>query len=485
MSEPTADLTTRSGESADVVSHWLAQEEKIDPAVLRRRPRLDGDREADVCIVGAGYTGLWTAYSLLRKDPGLDIVLLDAEFAGYGASGRNGGAVIAQLNGAREYWDKVGGAGAGVRMERAIQATVDEVGKTMAAEDLGAFVKGGVVITARNQIEAMRLKASVEEDRAHGFTEEDCVWLDADAAAERIKVANQLGARFSPHSATINPGRLVRRLADRVEAAGARIYEGTPVTSITPRSGREAAAARTPHGTVRAKWVVRATEAYTESLSSHRRKLIPVRTSMIVTERLDEATWAELGWERHETLLGLHPFLHLQHTEDRRITLGGADNRLPYRYGSKPFPDGDAVPVVEEFFRQQLIKLFPTLADAKIDRSWAGVFGVSREWAPCVSIDRAGGTAWAGGYVGEGVAASNLAGRTLTDLILGEDSELTRLPWVGEPPRGWEPEPLRAIGAMGIWAIRAVGDKAEDRTNKRSRLVAFANKVSGFKGHLG
>jgi len=485
MTQQISPLTTSAGEAAGAVSHWLEQEQTIDPSVLRSRPRLQGDLDVDVCIVGAGYTGLWTAYELLRRRPGLQVVLLDAEFAGYGASGRNGGAVIAQLNGSREYWDARGGAGAGVRMERAIQATVDEVGAAMEREDLGAFVKGGVLIAARTPLEEQRLRGSVVDDHAHGFTEADCTWLDADAAGERIGVDHMLGARFSPHSAAINPGRLVRRLADAVERAGATIYEGSPVTAITPRSGSTAAAARTAYGTVRAKYVVRATEAYTQSLSTHKRQLIPVRTSMIVTEPLDDTTWKELRWEQRETLLAMHPFLHLQHTEDRRITIGGADNRLPYRFGSKPFPDGDALPVVAEHFRKLLVKLFPVLADARVDRSWAGVFGVTHAWAPCLQFDEKAGMAWAGGYVGEGVAASNLAGRTLADLIVGDDTEITHLPWVGKPPRKWEPEPLRGIGAFGIWGIRAIGDAGELRTDRRSRLVATANKLSGFSGHLG
>ena len=479
------ELTTSAGWSAGAVSHWLQQEQRLDRELFAARPRLSGDIEADVCIVGAGYTGLWTAYELLRRDPGMKVVLLEAEFVGYGASGRNGGAVIAQLNGSREYWDARGGAGAGVRMERAIQATVDEVGAVMAREDLGAFVKGGVLIAARTPLEDKRLRGSVVDDHKHGFTEDDCRYLDADAAAERIKVDHLLGARFSPHSAAINPGRLVRRLAATVERAGAVIHEGTKVTSITPRSGSTAAAAHTPYGTVRAKYVVRATEAYTQSLSSHKRRLIPVRTSMIVTEPLSDALWNRLGWERRETLLALHPFLHLQHTEDRRITIGGADNRLPYYYGSRPNPDGNAIPAVAEHFRRLLVKLFPQLADTRIDRSWAGVFGVTHHWAPCVQFDKAAGTAWAGGYVGEGVAASNLAGRTLADLITGADTEITHLPWVGEPPRNWEPEPLRSIGAFGIWAVRAIGDAGETRTGKRSRLVPLANRLSGFSGHLG
>lgn len=469
----------QSSSAAAEASHWLEQMRRETPGRLTSRPPLTGSRVADVCIVGAGYTGLWTAYELKRADPALEVVILEARFAGYGASGRNGGAVIAQMNGSREYWDGRGGSGGAVRMERALQAAVDEVGAAMAREQMGTFVKGGVVTTARSPLEAMRLRGSVEEDRAVGFTEADSVYLDADAAAERIRIAGAVGARFSPHSASVNPAQLVRGLVDAVERLGVTIYEDTPVTAIAP--GR----ASTVGGEVSARVVVRATEAYTQSLASDRRRIIPVRTSMIVTEPLPDDLWREIGWDRRETLLGLHPFLHLQHTEDGRITIGGADNRLPYRFGSQPGPDGSAHPAVAELYRRELVGLFPALRDTRIDRSWHGVFGVSRVWAAGVAYDRGTGLAWGGGYVGEGLASSNLAARTLRDLILDRDTELTRLPWVGALPRRWEPEPLRMVGAGGIWGIRAVGDRREKRTDRRSPLVALANRLAGFSGHLG
>lgn len=469
----------QSSNAAAEASHWLEQMRRQTPDRLRSRPPLTGPRDADVCIVGAGYTGLWTAYELKRADPSLEVVVLEARFAGYGASGRNGGAVIAQMNGSREYWDTRGGAGGAVRMERALQAAVDEVGAAMAREDMGAFVKGGVVTTARNALEARGLRKSVDEDRAAGFTEQDSVYLDAAAAAERIRIAEAVGARFSPHSASVNPAELVRGLVDAVERLGVTIYEDTPVTAI------EARRARTAVGDVSARVVVRATEAYTQSLESHRRRIIPVRTSMIVTEPLTDDLWHEIGWDRRETLLGLHPFLHLQHTEDGRITIGGADNRLPYRAGSRPCPDGSAYPAVAELYRRELVGLFPMLRDTRIDRTWHGVFGVSRVWAAGVNYDRSSGVVWGGGYVGEGLASSNLAARTMRDLILERDTELTRLPWVGALPRRWEPEPLRLVGAGGIWGIRAVGDRREKRTGQRSPLVALANRLAGFSGHLG
>lgn len=463
------------------VSHWFKQLYADGDERLVQRPALAESREADVCIVGAGYTGLWTAYALLRADPALAVVLLDAEVAGYGASGRNGGAVIAQFNGSREYWTKRGGRAGAMAMERAVRDAVAEVGAAVEREGIDcAYARNGVVMVARTPLEAQRFRATVDEDREWGWTPQDSRYLSGPEVLERIKVGGAIGARFNAHCASIHPGALVRGLADAVERLGATIYEGTRVTAIEP------GVARTASGpTVRARTILRATEAYTESLETHKRVMVPVHTSMLVTEVLPDHVWAQIGWAGREALLAEHPFLHLQHTADHRITIGGDDNRVPYLYNSAPNPDEPAPGRVLSMYRRELVRLFPALRDVRIDHSWQGVFAAPRNWAPGVGIDRATGLAWAGGYVGEGVATSNLAGRTMADLILDRDTELTRLPFVGPPARKWEPEPLRAIGAAGIAVLRQIGDKAELRTGKPSRIVELGNRAAGYTGHIG
>lgn len=460
------------------ISYWFRQ---LYPSGVTQRPALDASREADVCIVGAGYTGLWTAYAVLCADPSQKVVLLDAEVAGYGASGRNGGAVIAQFNGSRDYWTKRGGRGGAIAMERAVQDAVAQVGAAVEREGIDcSYSRNGVMMVARTPLEAERFKASIAEDREWGLTEEDTRFLSAADVLERIQVDGALGARFSAHCASIQPGALVRGLADTVERLGATIYEGTRVTAIEP------GVARTASGhTVRAPFVVRATEAYTDSLSTHKRIMVPVHTSMLVTEVLGDDVWERIGWTGREALLAEHPFLHLQHTADHRITIGGDDNRIPYRYGSAPSRDEAAPQRVFDMYRHELARLFPALRDAPIEHSWQGVFAAPRNWAPGVGLDRATGLAWAGGYVGEGVATSNLAGRTLADLMLGRDTELTRLPYVGPPARKWEPEPLRAIGSAAIAAMRQFGDRSEMRSGKPSRVIELGNRVAGYSGHVG
>ncbi|MBS1885880.1 MAG: FAD-dependent oxidoreductase [Actinobacteria bacterium] len=462
------------------VSHWFAQLFG-DEGEVPRRPALAGSREADVCIVGAGYTGLWTAYYLRRLAPELDVVVLEAEAAGFGASGRNGGAVIAQMNGSRDYWRRRGGADGALALERALQATVDEIGAVTASEGIDCdFAKNGVTICARTELELGRLRESVATDHRAGFGDADARILDREETLARIRVAGALGARFSPHCASMHPGKLVRGLAEAAERAGATIYEGTRVTAVEPHL------ARTARADVRARFVVRATEAYSESVEGYQRRIVPVHTSMLATAAIDDALWAEIGWEGREALLAEHPFLHLQHTADRRITIGGDDNRVPYHWGSRVDALGPAPQRVAAMYHGELLRLFPALREVPIEHTWQGVFGAPRAWAPGVGVDRVTGLAWAGGYVGEGVAPSNLAARVLCDVLLERDTDLARLPLVQTTEgRRWEPEPLRTVGAGVVWSMRSFGDELERRRNKPSRTLELGNRLAGYGGHLG
>jgi glycine/D-amino acid oxidase-like deaminating enzyme len=453
-------------------SFWLQQ--LPEPI---RRPPLPGLRSVDVCIVGAGFTGLWTAYELRRAAPELDVVVLEAEHAGFGASGRNGGWVLGALEGSRAGWAaKGGGRDAVLALERAIRDTVDEVGAVVAREAIDCgWAKGGSLHVARSALELERLRAHLADDRAWGVEAPDSVLLDRDEAAARVRVADVQGAHFTPHCARVQPGALVQGLARAAERAGATIHEGTRVTEIAP------GVARTAAGDVRARIVVQATEGYTPGLAGRRRALLPMGSSMIATEVLGDATWAQLGWAQAETLLdGRRLYAYLQRTADGRIAIGGRG--VPYRYGSDFEREGPVEASTVAELRARLVELFPPLRDTAVAASWQGVLGVPRDWHPAVGLDRASGLAWAGGYAGEGVAAANLAGRTLADLIAGRDSALTRLAWVGPFGRSWEPEPLRFTGVRVVHGLMEAADRREAGTGRPSRLARAAELLSGRPG---
>ncbi len=450
------------------VSHWFTQ---LGPIALR--PSLQGDREADVCIVGAGLTGLWTAYELKRAAPQLEVVVLEARFAGFGASGRNGGWVLGELAGPTRRWIARAGRDGARAMTLAIQATVDEVGAVVAREGIDCdFVKGGTLALAHSEPQLARLRAKRLEDLAEAIGHEGDLLLDAEQTRERVAVPGARGAVFSAHCARVQPARLVRGLADAAERAGATILEHTPALSVDP------GVVRTPHGTVRARHVVRATEGYTARLPGLHRRLLPMNSSMIVTEPLSDGEWAAVGWRGDETLRDeAHVYAYLQRTADGRIAIGGRG--VPYRYGSRTDREGPVPPETVRELSERLVSLFPACAGVRVEAAWHGVFGVTRDWMPAVGLDRASGLAWAGGYVGEGVAAANLAGRTLRDLLLARDSELTRLPWVGQRARAWEPEPLRFLGARGVYRLYRLADSLESRRGRPSAVARLADLVAG------
>jgi glycine/D-amino acid oxidase-like deaminating enzyme len=393
--------------------------------------------------------------------------------AGFGASGRNGGWVEGKLAGDRAHWAARGGRTGTLALERAIQGAVDEVGRVAEKEGIEcAFRKGGTLTVAQTPLQLARLRQEVEADRLWGLGTDDSVLLDGAAAAQRVNVDGVLGARYSPHCARIQPARLAVGLAAAVERAGATIYEDTRVTAIEP------GVARTAAGPVRARFVVRATEAYTGALTGQGRVMIPLNSCMIATEVLPAQTWAAIGWDEAETLLdGARKYVYIQRTGDGRIALGGRG--IPYRFGSRT--DAETAPPAEAVraLRERLIALFPVLSDVAVEGAWQGVLGAPRQWAPAVGLDNKTGLAWGGGYVGEGVAAANLAGRTLADLITGRESELTLLPWVGPFTGSWPPEPLRYAAVRGVNAMMDAADRREWRTDRASVVGRVAHLISG------
>ncbi len=267
------------------------------PHPVTPRPTLPGDIEADIVIVGAGYTGLWTAYYLKKADPACRVVVLESEYAGFGASGRNGGWCSALFPSSLSKVAKVAGSrDAAIALQRTLNDTVDEVGKVAAAEGIDChFAKGGTIVLARTQVQLERAREEIAEFRDYGFGEQDHRLLTADEARAEVAATDVLGATYTPHCAAIQPALLVRGLADVVERMGVQIYEQTPVTSIW--NGE----ARTLRGKVTAEAVVRATEGYTKTISGFKRALAPVYSLMLATEPLTDAQWAEVGLSRRQT----------------------------------------------------------------------------------------------------------------------------------------------------------------------------------------
>ena len=438
------------------------------------RPPLPGDTTCDVAVVGAGLTGLWTAYYLLRSAPTLRVVVLESEVAGFGASGRNGGWCSALFPASLDKLAALPRSSrrAALAQAAAMRDSVDEVGRVATGEGIDAhFHKGGTVVVARTPAQEARARNEVEHLASWGLGAH-LRWLTADEARGRLAATGVRGSTYSPDCARIHPARLVRGLARVVEAAGGRIHEHTAALAVVGR------AMRTGHGTVTADVVVRATEGYTTRLAGEKRSMLPVYSLVVATEPLPDDVWAEIGLAGRETFSDhRHLIVYGQRTADDRLVFGGRG--APYHFGSRIRPGFDRVDRVHAHLRETLRELFPVLHDVRVEHAWGGPLGIPRDWCASVGLDRASGQAWAGGYVGDGVSTTNLAGRTLRDLVLGHDTELTRLPWVDHRSRRWEPEPLRWLGAnAGLGAV-SLADAEERVTGRPSVLARLAAPLLG------
>ena len=451
------------------VSLWW---DSLGPVAPARAP-LAGDLDVDVAIVGAGYTGLWTAYYLMLAAPGTRIAVLEANVAGFGASGRNGGWCSALFPASLDTIARYSSRRDALAMQHAMHDTVDEVGRVAAEAGMDIdWAKGGTVGLARTTVQLDRGRDEVAHMRSWGFGPDDYRMLDADEAQDRARATGVLGATYTPHCAVIHPAKLARGLAQLVESTGVTIYEGTPASSIEP------GVVRTPLGDVRAPFVVRATEAFTPSLAGHRRTLLPVYSLMLATEPLPDEVWAEIGLAERETFNdGRHLIIYGQRTADGRLAFGGRG--APYHFGSRVDPDFERNQQVHDGLWTTLTDMFPAAAAHEVTHRWGGPLGISRDWFASCGLDARTGLAWAGGYVGDGVATTNLAGRTLADLVTGSTSELTALPWVNHRSRRWEPEPLRWLGANAGLAVMSSADAREARSGRPARRAQLMGRYVG------
>ncbi|MFK0086742.1 NAD(P)/FAD-dependent oxidoreductase [Pseudomonas sp. NPDC090755] len=426
------------------ISLWMDQlDETLTP-----RPALHRDLDVDVCIIGAGYTGLWTAYYLKQQAPQLNIAIVEANIAGFGASGRNGGWLMGNLLGEDRLL-----AASSPEQRRAsydlLHGIPDEVHQVLEREDIACdYRKGGVLYcAARYPEQQATLRTYLDKLYKQGLSEQDYSWLSPEQLARQLRIRKPYGAIFNPNVATLQPARLVRGLARSVERLGVCLYENSPV--IDWRSGE----VRTAQARIKCQWVVPAVEGYSVNLPPLGRYQMPVQSLLVATEPLPEQVWEKIGLNRGQAFS----------ENSRQVTYGqrSADNRLVfgarggYRFAGRLRENFDLTQSEIELRRYLFGELFPQLKDVAITHAWGGNLGMARRFRPHMLCDRRQGIALAGGYGGEGVGASNLGGRTLADLILERRSSLTEQPWVHPDSaltslKGWEPEPCRWLGYNAI-----------------------------------
>lgn len=448
----TAQPGSPGGAYADV-SYWL---ETAGEDLTPRDP-LDGSVDADVAILGAGFSGLWTAYYLLAARPDLRVVVVEAEIAGFGASGRNGAWCTSGFPAGPDLLARRFGAESARRVHRAMVDTVDEVGRVARDEGIDAqFALDGELSIAIGEHQLPALDATL---RMYDDVGIDGFWtrLDRDETEERLRVAGAAGAIFNPATATVHPGRLVRGLARAVERRGATIHEGTRVAEIVEG---ERPRLVTDRGDVRAPVLVLAGESYLTRLRPLHRRLLPIYSLIVLTEPLDARQIESIGWTHravaHSQALTVD---YLSRTADGRILFGGRG--APYHFGSSIAPGHDRHEPTHARLRRAFGEWFPSLAGVRFTHAWGGPVAVPRDWMPNVAHDRSSGVATLHGYTGEGVAATNLAARVLTDTILDRESDLRALPFAGHRSPNWEPEPLRWMAARYVgWAAQRVDERS-------------------------
>lgn len=436
------------------------------------RPALEGTVDADIAIVGAGYTALWTAYYLLKSDPSLRVVLVEKREVGFGASGRNGGWASAIFPISLSRVAQMYSQEAALNLQAAMNHTVDEIGRVLTLEGVEAdYAKQGFLSLARSNPQLARVQATVDASARFGLPNQ---WqaLDQEQARARVGAHDVLGGLYTEHCALIHPGKLVHGLAQLVEKMGATIYQHSAVTEMAP------GVISTAQGKVNTRFTVRATEAYTSQQEGYSRYVIPLYSLVLATEPLP------LDLRRHLNLdqrLAFNDMRHLrvygQVTAEGRLVFGGRG--APYQWGSRISDDSDLVDNVHAKIHKNMLEFFPELAAARITHRWGGALGVSRDWCPTVSIDRKNRTAWAGNYVGDGVATSNLAGRILRNLILERDEGINTLPLVNHRSPSWEPEPLRWLGVNSGLAAASLSDMEERITHRPSRTAMLLEKLTG------
>ena len=460
------------------ISLWMDQlAEDLSP-----RPSLEQDLDVDVAIIGAGYTGLWTAYYLKRHAPELSIAIVEAQTAGFGASGRNGGWLMGNLLGEDRLL-------AGLSPERRRQLFVllhaipDEVKAVIDREGIACdYRKGGALYcAARYPEQEDSLRRYLADLYSQGLSTSDYRWLSPDELAQQLRIAKPYGGIYTPHVATLHPAKLVRGLARAVERMGVRIFEQSPV------SHWQSGLVRTAKAQVRCRWVVPAVEGYATTLNTLGRYQLPVQSLIVATEPLSAAQWDEIGLSQGQAFSEFSKQVtYGQRTADNRLVFGA---RGGYQFGGRLRHSFDLTDNEIELRRYLFGELFPALKNVAISHAWGGNLGMARRFQPHMLCDRSQGIALAGGYGGEGVGASHLGGRTLADLILQRDTLEVKQPWVLTEGglgalKAWEPEPCRWLGYNAVIRSFVHEDKTLANPNSPPWRRQFAQRMAGFMESL-
>lgn len=455
------------------ISHWMS-----DQSTPSYSP-LENDAQYDVCVVGGGFTGLWTAYHLSRLSPDLRVVLLEARVLGYGASGRNGGWLSHLLPGPAAKFAASSPAGleGARRLQRQLIHTVQDVLDVCETEGIEADQRQvGNLVVARDRAALGRLRQRREADLHYGLTKEEEYLLGADEVRNIIEVQGALGGLYNTPPARIHPGKLVRGLGEVCASKGVTIHENSPVTKVGKGE------VQTERARIQCETVLICTEAYAHEfqIDGFTPRAIPINSSMIITAPISSDDWEKIGWRKYELFSdAAHAFTYAQRTDDGRIAIGGRG--VPYRFNSGTGGFGRTPRKTAEMLRDRVAAYFPEI-EFDVEHVWSGSLGVSRDWCANVSVDAQRSIGVASGYAGHGVTPTYLAGEILAEKAVTGVSRYDDLPLVNHAQPKWEPEPLRWLGINATYKLFEFADRIEEKSRKPSTslLARIGAKVSGM-----
>lgn len=405
----------------------------------------------DVAIIGGGFSGLWSAYHLLKKKPELKIALFEARHLGYGASGRNGGWISSDYPVYRSTLKKRHGEEKTRLVFQSLQHSIDDIG-TFAqryAPDSG-FVKGGTVMFARNKAQEIRLKSGVDSDHH---------WLNSAELANIITVEKARGGLFNPECASVNPMLLLQGLVRFLEGK-ISLYENSPAAEIAPHQ------LAVNSSLVHAHIVINATEVYRPAP----RQQIPLYSLMVATNPLPESLWKEIGNAQRATFAeGLHLINYAQRTVDNRLAIGGRGARYPW--GSRLNGEIENSSRVHQSLRNLASSWFPQLKEIEFTHAWGGAVAITRDWEPYVQWDKEFNYGVIGGYAGDGMTMSFLAARALAEEICDGTDDIRGLHFINRRIRQWEREPLRYCAVNTLVKLSDIADY-EERVTKRPSVLS-------------
>jgi len=422
-------------------SEVLWQDGKIE--VDRKEPRSS----YDICIIGGGFSGLWSAHHILKLDSSLKIAVFEAREFGFGASGRNGGWASSEYPVYKESLIARIGAAKTEELFAALDNSIDEIG-AFASDEVG-FVKAGSLYFARNEAQVSRLRERI--DVTHS-------WLSASEAKAKLNVEGVKGALFNSSCATVSPFNLVNCLVKDLTRRGVDLFEHSYATEVE-------GGVLVNSALITAPVVIQATEAFGES----GREFIPLYSLMVATEPLSDSVWKEIGNTARFTFAeASHMVNYAQRTSDDRIAIGGRGATYPF--SSKLNVAKERTEKVHATIRALLTSWFPILRGVQFTHAWGGAVAITRDWEPYLQWNRAKGFARLGGYAGDGVTMSYLAAKILAHEILEKPNGLRNLHFVNRKIRRWEPEPIRYLGVNALVKLSAIADREERITQRKSVL---------------